>query len=187
MKNSIILSVFFLLYGCVSNTKKINPDAFLTKIEQNNFKYSIVRYYDDVAPKATHETKFDTAFDSYYKKKSDASDLLFYYFDTKNKTAYFAITKIAPSLQLKKVATLGSVSYNEDGSIKTYEEKCRTWKMLVPELKEKTTRLFTKYINREDLSPFYTKNSNGQFIIEFPDDVTKYDLTQRKWVAAPQR
>lgn len=186
MKNILFLGIFFLLFGCVSNTKKTNPDDFLTKTEQSNFKYSIVRYYDDIAPKATHETKFDTVFNSYYKKKSEASDLLFYHFDTENKTAYFAITKIAPSLKLKKVATLGAVSYNEDGSIKTYEEKYRTWKMLVPELKEKTTMLFEKYINGEDLSPFYTKNSNGQFIIEFPDDVTKYDLNQRKWITVPQ-
>lgn len=181
MKNFLFLVVFFILSSCVTEQKKINPNDYLTKEEQTKFKYSIVRYYDDLAPKATNETKFDTVYNSYYKKKSEASELLFYFFDTENKTAYFAITKIAPSLKLKKVATLGTVAFNDDGSIKTYEEKCRTWKMLVPELKEKTTMLFEKHINGEDLSPYYTKNSNGEFIIEFPDDVTYYDIELRKW------
>ncbi|TDD78468.1 hypothetical protein [Flavobacterium caseinilyticum] len=182
MKNFLFLGVFFILNGCVTEQKNTNPNDYLTNEEQTKFKYSIVRYYDDLAPKATHETKFDTIFDSYYKKKSDASDLLFYYFDKEKETAYFAITKIAPSLQVKKVATVGSVTYKDGETIQTYEEKFRTWKMPVPELQKKTTMLFTKYIEGDDLSPYYTKNSNGDFIIEFPDEVTQYDTKSRKWV-----
>lgn len=182
MKNILFLSIVLLLYGCVSKTKKTDPNASLSKTEQSDFKYSIVRYYDDIAPKATFETKFDPIFDTYYKKKSKTSDLLFYYFDTEKKTAYFAITKIAPSLKLKKVATVGAVSYKTDGSIKTYEEKFRTWKMPIDELKEKTTLLFTKYLEGEDLNEYYTKNSEGQFFIEFPDETTQYDIKSRKWI-----
>lgn len=181
MKNFLFLVVFFILSSCVTEQKKINPNDYLTKEEQTKFKYSIVRYYDDLAPKATNETKFDTIFDSYYKKKSNSSDLLFYYFDTEKKTAYFAITKIAPSLQVKKVATVGSVTYNDEKAIETYEEKFRTWKMPVAELQEKTAMLFSKYLEGEDLSEFYTINSKGDFIIEFPDDVTNYNIELRKW------
>lgn len=181
MKNFLFLGVFFILYGCVTEQKNTNPNDYLTKEEQAKFKYSIVRYYDNLAPKATHETKFDTVFDSYYKKKSNSSDLLFYYFDKEKKMAYFAITKIAPSLQVKKVAIVGSVTYNDEKAIETYEEKFRTWKMPVAELQEKTAMLFSKYLEGEDLSEFYTINSKGEFIIEFPDEVTQYDIKTRKW------
>lgn len=182
MKNIFVFATLLLLFGCVKEPKNTDPNQYLSKEAQENFKFSIVRYYDDLAPKATHETKFDTIFDSYYKKKSESSDLLFYYFDKEKNTAYFAITKIAPSIQLKKVATVGSVVYNDKNEIQTYQEKLRTWKMPVPELEQRTATLFAKYLNGEDLSEFYTKNAKGEFIIEFPDDVTHYDTDLRKWV-----
>ena len=43
--------------------------------------------------------------------------------------------------------------------------------------------LFIKYINNEDLSPYYSRNANGKFIIEFPDENVSYDKEKRIWVS----
>ena len=50
------------------------------------------------------------------------------------------------------------------------------------ELKEKTNLLFEKYVNEEDLTPYYTKNSGNDFYIEFPDDNNIYNVEKRQWV-----
>ena len=47
----------------------------------------------------------------------------------------------------------------------------------------KTKLLFEKYLNDENLTPFYTENSKGEFYIEFPDNNTYYDKNQRKWMS----
>ncbi len=54
--------------------------------------------------------------------------------------------------------------------------------MEIPELKTKSKQLFIDFIDGKDLSQFYTKNSKGEFFIEFPDDYTKYDTESRKWI-----
>ena len=56
-----------------------------------------------------------------------------------------------------------------------------TWKMELPELKEKTKILFDIIVNNKDVSQYYTKNSDPEFGIEFPDDQTVYDVKARKW------
>ena len=53
--------------------------------------------------------------------------------------------------------------------------------MELPELKEKTKILFDIIVNNKDVSQYYTKNSDPEFWIEFPDDQTVYDVKARKW------
>ncbi len=55
--------------------------------------------------------------------------------------------------------------------------------MEVPELRTVSEMLFKKYIQGEDLSPFYTRNANGKFIIEFPDENVSYDKEKRMWIS----
>ena len=181
MKNIVLILLLCTLFSCQKEVINSNPDQFLTLKEQSNFKYSIVRYVDDLAKNANQSTKFDTIYNSEYLKRATNMDLLFYHNDSLNKTVYFAVTKIAPSLKLKKVATVGQIKYANNGDIAFYEEGFRTWKMEPIELKEKTTILFTKYLKKEDLSKFYTINSNPEFYIEFPDEVTTFDTISRSW------
>jgi hypothetical protein len=181
MKNIVLILLLFTLFSCKNEVINSNPDQFLTLKEQSEFKYSIVRYVDDLARNASQSNKFDTIYNSEYLKRASKMDLLFYYNDSIKKTVFFAVTKIAPSLKLKKVATVGQIKYTANGDIAFYEEGFRTWKMEPTELKEKTQMLFTKYIKREDLSKFYTVNSNPEFYIEFPDEVTAFDTINRGW------
>ncbi|HRE77564.1 MAG TPA: hypothetical protein PLL09_07045 [Flavobacterium sp.] len=183
MKYVLIFISLFYLVGCEKESNNIDPNSHLSEVEQNNFNYSIIRYTGRLAKKATHETKFDEKFDEEYTALANACDLLFYYPNSKTGEIYFAITKIAPSLKIKKVATVGKLKKDDKGNIVTYEEAFRTWKMEESELKQKTELLFRKYINGEDLSAYYTKNSQPDFYIEFPDDNTYYDKTDKIWIS----
>lgn len=182
MKNYLFLSFIFLLFSCEKEKINSTPDNYLSKEQQEDFKLSIVRYFEKLPKQnATHDTKFDTTHNSYYLKKAQSSALLHLYIDA-DYTYYFAIAKIAPSLKLKKVATIGKLKKNKSGEIIYYEEAIRTWKMEEKELNEKTILLFEKYVNNEDLTPYHTKNSGDEFYIEFPDDNNVYSVEKRQWV-----
>ncbi len=183
MKYIFFIALCILVFSCKQKETSINPLDYLSKQEQFDFKYAVSRYVDRLPKNATEQTKFDAAFDEEYKKRSENADLLFYYVDEKTQEIYFAIAKIAPSLTVKKVVTAGKLKKNAEGVITEYEEEFRTWKMEVDELKSVSEMLFTKYINNEDLSPFYTRNANGKFIIEFPDENVSYDKVKRTWIS----
>ena len=176
----IYLLFLLTLFGCNNEPKNILPKQHLTLKEEELFKYKIIRYIERLPKYATDENKFESKFDEEYKKKAENCDLLFYYKDNQ-KNVYFAITKIAPSIKLKKTATAGKLKYNDNDSLVFYEEVFRTWKMETKELHEKTELLFRKFIDTDDLSSYYTKNSKPEFYIEFPDENTNYDTISRKW------
>ena len=46
---------------------------------------------------------------------------------------------------------------------------------------KKSKLIFEKYIQGEDLTEYNTKNSKGDFFIEFPDDINYYDSNLRRW------
>lgn len=175
----IALLFLALAFSC-QQPKKTTPSDYLSPVEQESFKYSIVRYTNGLPKRATDETKFDNGFDAEYRDMATRNNLLYYY-KADDSTVYFAVTRIAPSLKIKRVATVGKLKYGKDKEITEYEEGFRTWKMEEKELEEKTAMLFDKYINGEDLSEYYTKNSGGKFIIEFPDDNVKYNKENRRW------
>jgi hypothetical protein len=188
MKMKIIYSLFIiaLFYSCQKEAQKILPTNYLNEEQIESFKYEIIRYSDKLAKKATHETKFDTKFDSIYISKAKSAELYHYFVDEKTNEIYFAITRIAPSLKVKKVATIGKLKKDKSGAISYFEESIRTWKMEEAELKQKTSLLFEKYVNNEDLTPYYTKNSGNEFYIEFPDEINEYDVEKRQWVTKKQ-
>jgi len=181
MKYLSLLFLFLVFSSCKKDAPVIAPQSYLNAEEQQNFKDSIIRYVDHLAKLATHQTKFNTIFDEEYKIKSAKSDLLYYYVDKSTNLHYFALTKIAPSLKAKRVAIVGKLEFDKNGGILLYEEGFRTWKMEQTELETKTKLLFLKYIEGEDLTPFYAANSNGELYIEFPDKNTSYNKKTRLW------
>lgn len=181
MKFIYSLFIVVLFYSCQKEPQKILASDYLIEEQVESFKYEIIRYTDKLAKKATHETKFDAQFDSIYQLKAKSAELYHYYVDEKSNEIYFALARIAPSLKVKRVVTVGRLTKDESGKITSYEEAFRTWKMEIPELKTKSKLLFEKYIDGEDLTPFYTENSKGEFYIEFPDNNNYYDKEARKW------
>ncbi len=178
MKTYFYLLILMITFSCQKDISS-NPNDYLSNDEIATFKSNIVHYFEKLPKKATHRTKRDTTYIDYYTKKAETADLLHYY---KNDDGfiYFAVAKIAPSLKLKKVATIGKLKIEND-SIFYYEEIARTWKMEVPELKEKSSILFDKIVKGKDVSNYYTKNSQPDFWIEFPDDHTYFDTPARQW------
>ena len=181
MKKLMFLLFILFLISCEKNESNIRQHEQFSEADLINFKSRIVRYIDKLPPRATHQNKFETQFDSIYLEKAKRLELVYY---TKNDdTIYFAVYKIAPSLKVKKTATLGKLILDKNDSISFYEESYRTWKMEQPELNQKTEMLFRLFINNESLKQYYTENSNGNFYIEFPDEFTFYDKKNRVWVS----
>ena len=181
MKFIYSLFIIVLFCSCQKEPKKILATDYLNRKQIEAFKYDIIRYSDIVVKNATHDTKFQTKFDSIYTIKAKSADLYYYYIDKNSNEIYFAIARIAPSLKVKRVVTAGKLTKDKNGNITFYEEAFRTWKMEIPELKIKSKLLFEKYIQGEDLTEYYTKNSKGEFFIEFPDDINYYDINLRRW------
>lgn len=179
----ILIALSIVVLSCKKEKISIDPSTYLTKEDQFDFKYLIIRYVNRLPKNATEEIKFNKEFDEEYKKMSENTNLMFYYVDKTTNEIYFAVAKIAPSITLKKVVTAGKLKKNSNGDIIEYEEEFRTWKMEVDELESVSEMLFTKYINKQDLSPYYTRNANGKFIIEFPDENVFYDKEKRIWVS----
>lgn len=181
MKKYCYIAILSILFISCQKAKITSPSAYFNQKEQEDFKYKLVRYYEDLAPNASHLNKFDSTYKDYYTYKAKKSNLLYLYKVENSKTYYFAITKIAPSLTLKKVATLGYVTFDKNNSVSDYEEVARTWKMPQGELETKTKLLFEKMINKEDLSAYYPQNSSEDLFIEFPDATTFYNKSKRIW------
>ena len=173
-----ILLFTLSLFSCKKEILS-NPSDYLTNEENLVFKETIVRYFEGLPKNISHEKKWDTINNSYYLKKANEAELIHYY---KNEDGFifFTITKIAPSLNLKKVATIGKLKIEKD-SVVYYEEICRTWKMELPELNLKSKILFDKIVSGDNIEEYYTKNSTPEFWIEFPDDLTYYDTKKRVW------
>ncbi len=185
MKNKNITKLLFMtfIFLTISCQKEINsnPNHKLSKVEQENFKSKIVRFYESLPKDAHNKNTLDTTYIKYYNQKAKESDLLHYY-KNENNEIYFAVAKIAPSLKLKKVATIGKMKIDDKDSIIYYEEIARTWKMEIPELKQKTKILFDLIAQEKSVEKYYTKNSNPEFWIEFPDEFTSYDVVNRTWI-----
>jgi len=178
MKKYLILLISFIVISC---QKEINSDPinYLSPEKNTEFKNKIVRYFEGMPKKADNVSKWDTIHNDYYNQKAKQAEL-YHYYKSDDGYIYFAIAKIAPSLVLKKVATIGKLKMEKD-SIVYYEEICRTWKMEIPELKEKTKIIFDRVANERSVSKYYTENSQPEFWIEFPDKMNYYNTKERSW------
>jgi len=143
----------------------------------------IIRYTSKLPPKgATHENKFDPKFDSHYQKQLEQHRLELYSSNLNNTDVYLLVSRIAPSMAVKRVGTGIHLRMAGD-SITYYNEVFRTWKMTEEELGRKGTLLFAKMVKGEDLTPFYNANSGKEEYIEFPDANVHFDTLRRVWVS----
>lgn len=178
MKKYLFIFIGIILISCQKEIKS-DPINYLNPTENIEFKKKIVRYFEGLPKKADHVSKWDTIYNDYYYQKANQAEL-YHYYKTDDGFIYFAVAKIAPSLVLKKVSTIGKLKIEKD-SIVYYEEICRTWKMEIPELKRKTKIIFDRVANERSVSKYYTENSQPEFWIEFPDKMNYYDTKERNW------
>lgn len=179
MKKLILIcsAVFSLLIGC--RPASYAPNDHLTKEEQGDFIWSIIRYAGRSPEGLSVAERFYPQYDSHYRDQQ-ALHALDAYFE-KDGLISFMISRKAPSLTDKRVATGGLVRFNSDGQIEYYEEVFRTWKMVPDTLKRRSILLFDRMVKGQSLEPYYTRNSGGIDYIEFPDDRTWFDIQERVW------
>lgn len=177
MKTKFIF--FIILAGVIGcSEKNYNPDQ-LSPQEKDKFMTSIIRYVAKLPENVSEEQKFDSSYNAHYQQKVSEARLEQYYRD--GNTSYFLVSQIAPSLTVKRHATGGKVTFNDNGAIIDYEEVFRTWKMVPDTLVKRSYMLFDKMVKGEDLKRYETRYTNGVEFIEFPDDRTYYDKPTRKW------
>lgn len=181
MKFVFGLLILALLLG--SCAPSYNPDDHLSKKEQYDLQWKIIRYLGRAPEGLMFEERFYKAYDSHYEKQMGLHRLDALY--EKAGTYYFLISRRAPSIQDKRVATGGKMKLNERGELAEYEEVFRTWKMPEQDLAKKGVLLFDKMVKGESLDQYLTKNSWPEEYIEFPDDVTYFDTASRQWLQRP--
>lgn len=166
------------IFSCESKPK-YSPERYLTEKEQSQILYTTIRYLGHLPKKGTHENKFDAVFDEYYSKL--VLDFEFEAYHQEGGFEYFLVSRIAPSLKVKKVAVGVKMKRNQIGELEYYEEVFRTWKFEIPEMQEKGLMLFDKMVKDEDLSPYLPQNSGQEEYIEFPDEKVFFDTIERRW------
>ncbi len=184
MKYILLIFFAFVLFSC--NTKDKDPlvivsENYLDVTEIDSFKSKIIRYVGRLPKKGDHTNKFESRFNDHYKELVSLHDLKYYFPDTDSDTTYFLLTRIAPSLYLKKVAIAGKIVMNDKEEITYFEETFRTFKMEEPELMEKSETMFTDLINKKGLSKYEFVNTLPEEYIEFPDEFTSYNSEIRQW------
>jgi hypothetical protein len=175
MKARLILLVL-LLSSCQKN---YDPGASLTAEEQYTQVWKIIRYIGRAPENTTMPERFYKGYDDHYKEQMTLHRLDAYYVD--GNTHYFLLSRRAPSLIEKRVATGGKMKLDEKGELMEYEEIFRTWKMVDSLQIRKSIFLFDKMVNSESLEPYLTKNSAPEEYIEFPDDNVYFDKSERTW------
>lgn len=176
---SVFLFFALLLFvsGC---TKSYTPADHLSEKEQYDLQWKIIRYLGRAPEGLTFDERFYKAYDSHYEEQMGLHRLDAYF--EQDGYRYFLISRRAPSIYDKRVATGGRLKLDAEGKVAEYEEVFRTWKMPEQDLAKKGVLLFDKMVRGESLDQYLTKNSWPEEYIEFPDDVNYFDKASRRWL-----
>lgn len=176
---------FLILFGFTQacTTKAVRdytPGNYLSDSEQTEVKHKIIRYLAKAPRRVVVDSlKLDTAFNQHYIRQTANHNFIAYYISDK-KEHFFLISRIAPSLEEKWVATGGVMRFDDNQNLVEYEEIFRTWKLPKSLMEERSKYLFDLMVKNEDLSPYYTKTSGFNYI-EFPDEHVSFDKKSRSW------
>jgi hypothetical protein len=179
MKTYFVFIVLFVVSACSTNND-YRPEKYLSPKEQDKLMMDIIRYVGKRPDHANDSTRFLSSYDQHYLEQA-AKHKLALYFEDERGMRYFLVTRPAPSIYEKYVATGGKLLYGENGRIAEYEEVFRTWKLQKDTLASRSLILFGKMVKGEPLDAYLTKNANGVEYIEFPDDNVYYDKISRSW------
>src|SRR6185436_5172703 len=167
------LLFIFVVGGCQTRSG-YEPERYLTTPEQEETMWKIIRYIARPPDGISREERFYKSYDPHYHEQMSFHRLDAYYVDD-DKVNYFLITRRAPSLTDKRVATGGYFKADADGNVTDYEEVFRTWKMEPDTLVRRAIFLFDKMVKHEPLEGFYSSNTGQTDFIEFPDAHTFFD------------
>jgi hypothetical protein len=179
MKKLFAIASLAFLMACSSSTDKYLPEKNLSAQELDANLWSMIRYLGKSPEGLTPPERFYVAYDSHYREQMKLHRVDAWY--NKGDVHYFLVSRPAPSVTEKRVATGGKVIFDDKGGIQEYEEIFRTWRLVPDTLKKRSFILFDKMVQGENLKFFETRYSNGVEYIEFPDEQTYFDKTERTW------
>jgi hypothetical protein len=180
MKKWLVVLIWALAVGSCTQGNDYAVERYLDGKQKDDNVWKIIRYVSKPPDGLLYEERFYPAYDTFYHEQASRHRFEEYFID-QQKQHYFLISRPAPSLVEKRVATGGKMKFDDSGNLLEYEEVFRTWKMVPDTLKERGLFLFDKMVKGEDLVPYYTKNSLSKEYIEFPDDINYYDKATRRW------
>ena len=160
-----------------STSRNAGDKEIVTKMDAN--LWAMMRYLGKPPEGLTPPERFYPGYDSHYVAQMKLHVIDAWYKD--GDMNYFLVSRSAPSVTKKRVATGGKVIFDEEGKIKEYEEMFRTWRLAPDTLKKRAIILFDKMVKGEPLRFYETKYSNGLEYIEFPDEVNYFDKEERAW------
>jgi hypothetical protein len=184
MKLIKVMGLFLCMAAMASCKKGYGPAEHLSAEDQYNQVYKVMRYMGRAPENVTFEERFYKGYDKHFHEQA-TQHRLDAYFISDDDTHYFLISRRAPSLVDKRVATGGKMKLDAEGNLLEYEEVFRTWKMADKDLANKGVMLFDLMVKGQSLEPYLTKNSWPEEYIEFPDDRTYFDVTARVWKGQP--
>ncbi|MBL7872865.1 MAG: hypothetical protein JNM78_14710 [Cyclobacteriaceae bacterium] len=178
MKRSYFIMLVIVCMQCHSKGNH-DPSYSLDPNRQAEILFKSIRYSAKLPPTSNHDNKFDTTFDSYYKRA--AADYSFINLSKSKDGSYaFLISRPAKSITPMFEGIGGRFKLDENDSLIVYDEVFRTWKMPFNDLVERGGFLYSRMINGEDLTLFYSINAGDKYI-EFPDDRFTFDKKLRRW------
>jgi hypothetical protein len=172
----LVLILFALAVSCKSKSYK--PTDHLTAKEQDAIMWTIIRYVGRAPEGLTYPERFYKGYDPHYREQQSLHRMDAFFIN--GDTCYFLVSRRAPSLVEKRVATGGKLVLADGGTLAYYKEVFRTFKMKDEELKKKSLFLFDRMVKSKDLDLFERRKSQEEYI-EFPDEINYYDANERQW------
>jgi hypothetical protein len=176
---AFVVIMLVLIVGACSTKNNYQVSVHLTPHEQDEMMWKIIRYVGRSPEGLTFEERFYAPYDSFYREQARLHKFDAYY--RRGNTNYFLVSRSAPSLVEKRVATGGTFVLSADNKVTEYEEVFRTWKLVPDTLAKREMVLFDNLVRGRSLKPFETKNSKGIEYIEFPDEHTYFDKISKQW------
>jgi hypothetical protein len=184
MKNLLFLTLsIIVLTSCNHSNIGINDfnvEKQMSTEEQKEFIHKIIYNLGKWPESANKNTVKHPHYEDDFLDEAKLHRLKYYY--KIEDTVYFGVWKVAPSLKEKYRLTAGKLTLGPSGPT-YYEEVFRTWKMTPEELNKKGELLFTKWLNKEDITAYYNHLSGEEEWIEFPDQDVKWDKEKQSWVS----
>jgi len=180
--NKIIVSfvLVLILNSCSNNSKyalsdyKVNYDGLLDTILPHFSKlHDSIPENQRFLPKNKHFMLVH---------KGERKYQWMHYTESKDGYAYFMVSRLEPSIKGDKFASIcGRFKRNQIGAIdsSSYEELFWTWKMKMPELKEKSAVLFSTMVKTGNVNAYLPEVKEDW--VMFPDKNVSYDKATQTW------
>jgi hypothetical protein len=167
-----------LTISCTKSALDLNPDSYLSKEEQIDFKIDLSRYIHKLPPRTTMTMRWDSSAFGYYKNNATIIKLVKLYKSEKDSTYYFYITRIAPSIrQGERKAIAGKCNY--------YNKRISNIEQIFVSTIESSEVLDA---NAEQLLAEVIKTNKAPIpnkYIEWPNEYFYYNIKNEQWDRVP--